>query len=221
MSRKITLLFIGMLVSAAAGDSKLADRVMATLTVQVLKQGVAENQGIRLDIQKVNVGVGDFIKIQVDSGVWCPGPGGASGTVTAAVPVNGCGFAAGNQTITEGGVLDKTIGPAGGGVTNFVIPITYGDADCGQNDGPATVNLAVNCNGVDKGCCVVIPTPGADPIRIEDITQADCMAQPGTKVWNTDVCVPTLSEWGVAVMGLLVLTSATIVIRRRRLLAAN
>jgi hypothetical protein len=39
-------------------------------------------------------------------------------------------------------------------------------------------------------------------------------------IWNADVCVPTVSKWGLAVMALLVLTAATVVIMRRRAVRA-
>ncbi len=201
----LSALLVSVLVSSSRADT------LATIDVTVLKQGVPENQGIQLSTPKLGVGVGDNIRIVVDSGVFCPGAG-AAGTVTVGVPVNGCGFTAGSQVITEGGALNTTLGPAGGGVTNFNITITYLDAACGLNDGPASQTLAVNCNGVLKKSCSVV-VPGKGPICTPNVTLADCTAQGG--IWN-DACVPTVSEWGVAVMAMLVLTAGTIVVMRRR-----
>jgi len=218
--RYARLLVLGALASTAAGEPGGLSAPLATIDVQVLKQGAAENQGIQLSAGKVSVGTGDNIRILVDSGVFCPGGGATSGTVTAAVPVNACGFTPGNSTITEGGALQTTLGPANGGVTNFNITLTYSDTDCGLNDGPAVQTLAVNCNGVDKGCCAVLSPPGTQVEFIRGITEADCMAQAGVLAWDNAVCVPTVSTWGVAVMTLLVLSAATIVIMRRRAAAA-
>jgi len=49
---------------------------------------------------------------------------------------------------------------------------------------------------------------------VSDIDEAVCIAEGG--IWSETACIPTVSQWGVAVMTLLVLTAATVVIMRRR-----
>ncbi|MFH1108532.1 MAG: IPTL-CTERM sorting domain-containing protein [Planctomycetota bacterium] len=207
----LSALLVSVLVTSSRADT------LATINVDVLKQGNAENQGIRLSpvkVQQVNL---DNINFRVDSDLFCPGPGTTSGQVKISVPANSCGFTQGDQTITEGGTLTKLVGPANSGVTSFNITVNYSDADCGENTGPATQTLCVDCNGgLKKHCTASVPGKGA--VCTPDVTFCDCAALGG--VWD-DVCVPTVSEWGLAVMALLVLTAATVVIMRRRAAATT
>jgi len=61
------------------------------------------------------------------------------------------------------------------------------------------------------------------------VTEAACKALgkgftyrgDGTPCGSDGTCIPTLSEWGVAVMAMLVLTAGTIVVMRRRAAATT
>ena len=73
--------------------------------------------------------------------------------------------------------------------------------------------------GGAEGACR-LPDPSIDCLC--NVTAAECLAAGGsfqgvgTKCPGAGVCIPTLSEWGVAVMAVLELTAGTIVVMRRR-----
>jgi len=62
------------------------------------------------------------------------------------------------------------------------------------------------------GYCTLLAPSGA--VCAPNITKDDCEGRHG--VWKATQCIPTVSDWGLAVMGVLVLTAATVVIMRRR-----
>jgi hypothetical protein len=73
----------------------------------------------------------------------------------------------------------------------------------------------------------VAPIPGVFPANVTDqfVTDLDLatidlryLGVPTDKA--SEYCIPTVSDWGVAVLALLVLSAATVVLRRRRALAA-
>ncbi len=137
----------GSLVSASAGEP------LVEAPVTVLHDGQPEQQSIKLSPTKVDLGENDTIKITVDNGVWCPGPGPTSGTITITVPPNSCGFNP-NQSgnIDEGDTPPaKVLGTANDDRTKFEIEIEYSiDGDCGETGGTRTRTLEVNCNNPPK-----------------------------------------------------------------------
>lgn len=63
---------------------------------------------------------------------------------------------------------------------------------------------------IELGCCLT-----SKGTRVTDVSASYCGSIGGT--WTLgDNCIPTLSEWGVTVMVILVLTAGTVVVMRRR-----
>ena len=65
----------------------------------------------------------------------------------------------------------------------------------------------------DLGSCTLNPE-GKGAVCLENISEEACLANGG--LWNATACIPTVSDWGLVVMAMLVLTAATVVIMRRR-----
>lgn len=64
-----------------------------------------------------------------------------------------------------------------------------------------------------EGFCT-LNLEGKGAVCIPGISEAVCVEKNG--VWNATACIPTVSEWGLVVMGVLVLTAGTVVVMRRR-----
>ncbi len=136
--------------------------------------------------------------ITATAGAGCtPAGAGGAGSPFTTCFVKGLNGAAdtnedGIVTAKEAGIYAKE--PCGG---------AYDDNDTTHD------NWELGNTKVDAGCCVL---PGG--IQIQNISQAACEEKGGK--WNAKVCVPTVSEWGLVVMCLMMLTAGTIVVRRRQ-----
>jgi hypothetical protein len=102
---------------------------------------------------------------------------------------------------------------------------TDDDADGVVNDGCPKVgyaeskwdgdyaNLVIGAPELNAGFCTV-NIPGKGALCLQNLSKTDCEGKGG--IWNETACIPTVSEWGLVVMAMLVLTAATVVIVRRR-----
>jgi len=95
--------------------------------------------------------------------------------------------------------------------TNASLLVSPVELVIGLQGGGAGPHLTMSLPDVILGCCFVAPKA-----QLHITSKANCDGISG--VWNSDpdVCVPTVSAWGVAVLMLLVLTAGTIVVMRRR-----
>jgi len=133
------------------------------------------------------------------------------------------GTAAGSVWVNDG---CPAVGPAESGAQ--CLNNTDDDGDEKVNDGCPHVGAApeagAQCDNNtdndaadDHGACCDTP----DNLCFQ-LTEPECKALGftfrgyGTPCGSNGTCIPTLSEWDVAVMALLVLTAATVVIMRRR-----
>jgi len=65
----------------------------------------------------------------------------------------------------------------------------------------------------EVGFCT-LNVEGKGKICLTNTSAINCQTMGGT--WNLTTCIPTVSQWGLVVMAMLVLTAATVVIMRRR-----
>jgi hypothetical protein len=133
-----------------------------------------------------------------------------------------------NGIISESGQtflkLDRT---TGGGASDDSVTLTHTGAKRGGDgavkvfDGGGEVFGAVTASLVAVGACDL---PGSSTNCICDISQEACVAYGGNYLGDNSACpgdcVPTISDWGLVVMGLLVASAATVVIMRRRAMTA-
>lgn len=164
---------------------------------------------------------------------------GASGAfavaVNAALGANAADVGFITSTTGVGGAFKV---PAGGLFTQCFVDGLNGPADAnGDGDitvaeGVAYVQIPANCpalagqgqvptwDGDHAGWVIGKPKAGAGACTLQDgrcvknISQEVCVKKGGK--WDDTSCIPTVSEWGLGVMGLLVLTGGTIVVMRRR-----
>jgi len=71
----------------------------------------------------------------------------------------------------------------------------------------------IGATTINAGFCTV-NIPGKGALCLQNLSKTDCEGKGG--LWNDTACIPTVSEWGLLVMAVLVLTAATVVIMRRR-----
>lgn len=149
------------------------------------------------------------------------------GTFVDAVPT-------GNVSVSMQG--DTNFGPIGSLLGPFTSPPPFAGATGVVPKIGAVTNLdmLVHFSLTDNGDQVILPTSAKVSLAATgacdlpgtanclcNASQAECSAAggvylgPGTSCPNPGNCIPALSEWGVAVMILLVLTAATVVLQRR------
>ena len=90
----------------------------------------------------------------------------------------------------------------------------YAAANCVFADSVPTwdgnfAELVIGATKTEAGYCTLL-----DGRCVGNISWEACVLKNGK--WSSEKCIPTLSEWGVAVMAMLVLTAGTIVVMRRR-----
>jgi len=73
-------------------------------------------------------------------------------------------------------------------------------------------NPTITCD--EEGCCD--PTPGACVVdgECQNVPRINCLGE-----WNSGRCpeqVPTITEWGLVLLSIMLIGSATLVIRRRK-----
>ena len=104
------------------------------------------------------------------------------------------------------------------------------DLDCGTTDGPCDIDGCGqsqdnNGDGIPDECGACCGSPG--DVACTQLTQTLCEGGGGVYVGDGTVCeglgcpIPTISEWGLVAMTLLVLGAGTVVLRRRRGVAGS
>ena len=159
-------------------------------------------------------------------GLGLAGPESALGQFSSTITITGNATPAGTVTFE---LVDASTNAVVQTTTNAV---AMGDAPSVTSASVAAglMNVGVVTTASDTiGGLLIVSTVklrclvcvGAGPCAIG----ADLILSPFTRtrlgqVWSKDVITPTVSEWGVAVMALLVLLGGTIVVRRQRKVAA-
>lgn len=190
------LLLAGMVSVASAGTIDLANSSWNAGTATIEVDGLAVGQ-------KIVITIYDDATCNIKASVRTAGADGA-GTVVAAIPAPaGDPFAVGDSVVVS-------------------------DPDCATLDAPNDLVDDPTCPtcGVTGACCSGQGTAGG-PFCVDGVAQGACEAladfyafHAGQTCAQVNNCIPAVSTWGVVAMTILVLSAATVVLRRRLAMAA-